>query len=299
MFHAHRTIAALFAFFVTASLANAATKSDSCSPLLKPRAVGLNVVVTGKFAGGSREVVERWLQSVGAQVSGSISKNTDVLIVGDAPGSNKLEAAKKLGVQIVTEADFNQNYLNASTTPSTSTTVMTAAVLPDQTVIRTIQDWNGLEEEDRHEYIDSGRLWGENSEKLAKQAKLKLIEAESLQKLSAKDLKAFASKMLAAAKSEIDVDFDESNPHAAKVGEPTFEFKILTLPDGTILGGMVNIYQAGAEDMDHEYRNFRTAKEAKAKGADPESDVSWHGYATFNHDMKLIKSSGYMEWSGY
>ena len=45
------------------------------------------------------------LENLGAHVSGSVSKATDIVIAGDEAGS-KLDKANKLGVQVMTEDEF-------------------------------------------------------------------------------------------------------------------------------------------------------------------------------------------------
>ena len=62
---------------------------------------GKSVVITGTLPGISREDAGARLEAAGARVSGSISKKTDYLIVGESAGS-KLEKAKALGVAAVT-----------------------------------------------------------------------------------------------------------------------------------------------------------------------------------------------------
>lgn len=65
------------------------------------------VVVTGKLHLMTRNEAELALQQRGAKIGSSVSKNTDLLIVGEAAGS-KLEKALELGVPTLTEADFAQ-----------------------------------------------------------------------------------------------------------------------------------------------------------------------------------------------
>ena len=45
------------------------------------------------------------LQSLGAKVTGSVSRKTDCVLAGEQAGS-KLEKAQKLGVKVVDEDDF-------------------------------------------------------------------------------------------------------------------------------------------------------------------------------------------------
>ncbi|HEX4438850.1 MAG TPA: NAD-dependent DNA ligase LigA, partial [Thermoanaerobaculia bacterium] len=61
---------------------------------------GRTVVLTGTLAGISREDAAARLEAAGAKVSGSVSKKTDYLVVGESAGS-KLEKAKALGIRTV------------------------------------------------------------------------------------------------------------------------------------------------------------------------------------------------------
>ena len=61
---------------------------------------GLTVVVTGTLAGFTRDEATEALQARGAKVSGSVSKKTDFVVVGDNPGS-KHDKAVVLGVAII------------------------------------------------------------------------------------------------------------------------------------------------------------------------------------------------------
>ena len=63
------------------------------------------MVLTGTFATMKRADAEALLQRVGANLSGSISKKTDLLIHGADAGS-KLAKAQSLGVATMTEADM-------------------------------------------------------------------------------------------------------------------------------------------------------------------------------------------------
>jgi DNA ligase (NAD+) len=59
-------------------------------------------VLTGTLQQLSREQAKNKLEALGARVVGNVSAKTDYLVVGANPGS-KLDKAKQLGVQILTE----------------------------------------------------------------------------------------------------------------------------------------------------------------------------------------------------
>ncbi|MEO0143385.1 MAG: NAD-dependent DNA ligase LigA [candidate division WOR-3 bacterium] len=63
------------------------------------------VVVTGELSKFTREEVIKFLESIGAIVSNSVSRKTDYLIVGKNPGS-KLQMAQKYNVKIISEEEF-------------------------------------------------------------------------------------------------------------------------------------------------------------------------------------------------
>ncbi len=67
----------------------------------KPLA-GKNIVLTGSLASMSRSEAKSALQALGAKVTGSVSKNTDMVIAGDKAGS-KLAKAEQLGVPVKDE----------------------------------------------------------------------------------------------------------------------------------------------------------------------------------------------------
>ena len=64
---------------------------------------GKTVCVTGVLAGLKRDEAETGLAALGAKVTGSVSKKTDILFVGAQPGS-KLKKAEELGVTVADEA---------------------------------------------------------------------------------------------------------------------------------------------------------------------------------------------------
>ena len=66
---------------------------------------GKTVVITGKFTKVDRAGAEAALAQLGAKVTGSVSKNTDMLFAGDKAGS-KLKKAQELGIEVMGEAEF-------------------------------------------------------------------------------------------------------------------------------------------------------------------------------------------------
>jgi DNA ligase (NAD+) len=66
---------------------------------------GKRVVLTGTLSTMSREAAKARLQSLGAKVMNSVSKSTDIVIVGENPGS-KLEKARTLNVSVMSEGEF-------------------------------------------------------------------------------------------------------------------------------------------------------------------------------------------------
>jgi DNA ligase (NAD+) len=58
------------------------------------------VVITGSFENLERSVIKTKLEKIGAKVTGSISKKTDILFAGEKAGS-KLEKANNLGVEVM------------------------------------------------------------------------------------------------------------------------------------------------------------------------------------------------------
>jgi DNA ligase (NAD+) len=64
-------------------------------------------VFTGSMKNITRGEAKELVENLGGIVSGSVSKNTDYVVVGEKPGS-KFEKAKKLGVKIVDEEEFKK-----------------------------------------------------------------------------------------------------------------------------------------------------------------------------------------------
>jgi DNA ligase (NAD+) len=66
---------------------------------------GKTFVLTGGLESVSREEAKEKIRLLGGDISESVSKKTDYVVAGKAPGS-KYERAKKLGVKIINEKEF-------------------------------------------------------------------------------------------------------------------------------------------------------------------------------------------------
>ncbi|HEX7008881.1 MAG TPA: NAD-dependent DNA ligase LigA [Phycisphaeraceae bacterium] len=74
------------------------------APVKSPFA-GKTIVLTGSLESFDRKTLTDRLESLGAKVTGSVSKNTDLVIVGESPGS-KLDKAHELGIETWDEAQL-------------------------------------------------------------------------------------------------------------------------------------------------------------------------------------------------
>ncbi len=68
---------------------------------------GKTVVVTGTLSSMTREEVKERLRALGAKVSGSVSKKTDFVVVGENPGT-KAKRAEELQIPVVSENDLHR-----------------------------------------------------------------------------------------------------------------------------------------------------------------------------------------------
>ncbi len=67
---------------------------------------GKTVVLTGTLQKYSRNDAQTIIEKMGGNVSSSVSKNTDFILLGDSPGS-KYQKGLALGVKILTEVEFD------------------------------------------------------------------------------------------------------------------------------------------------------------------------------------------------
>ena len=64
---------------------------------------GQTVVLTGSLTSMTRNEAKEILRAMGAKVTSSVSKSTNLVIAGDAPGS-KVDKARSLGIEIYDES---------------------------------------------------------------------------------------------------------------------------------------------------------------------------------------------------
>jgi DNA ligase (NAD+) len=66
---------------------------------------GKTFVLTGTLAAMERQQASENIEALGGKVSGSVSKKTTYLLLGDEPGS-KYDKAMQMGVSIMSEDEF-------------------------------------------------------------------------------------------------------------------------------------------------------------------------------------------------
>ncbi len=89
-------------------LINSGLKISSQEPVevVESEIVGKTIVITGSFSVYKRSEIKKMCEALGAKVTGSVSKNTDILFAGEKAGS-KLAKATELGIEIWDEERIN------------------------------------------------------------------------------------------------------------------------------------------------------------------------------------------------
>ena len=80
---------------------------EFASPVIRKSLAGRTFVLTGALATMTRQQAKEQIAAAGGKVSGSVSRNTDFIVVGESPGS-KLAKARELGVTVIDEAKFKE-----------------------------------------------------------------------------------------------------------------------------------------------------------------------------------------------
>ena len=78
---------------------------------------GKTVVVTGAVPDYTREGAEEAIMARGGKSPGSVSKKTNVVVVGESPGASKLKKAEDLGIPLLDAASF-QHLLDTGDLPA-------------------------------------------------------------------------------------------------------------------------------------------------------------------------------------
>jgi len=79
----------------------------SLKEVVDTRFQGKTFVLTGTLSTLTRNEASAIIESFGGKTSSSVSKKTDYVLAGEEAGS-KLDKANKLGVTVISEADFNE-----------------------------------------------------------------------------------------------------------------------------------------------------------------------------------------------
>jgi DNA ligase (NAD+) len=86
-------------------------KAAGVDPVEAPRQSGgpldgKTFVITGTLEGFSRGAAEEAVERLGGKVTGSVSKKTDYVVVGESPGASKFNKAQELGIEMLDEKAF-------------------------------------------------------------------------------------------------------------------------------------------------------------------------------------------------
>jgi len=81
--------------------------ADKKPELLSSKLEGKNIVVSGSFGSSRRrKELEELVAMHGAKLAGSVTSKTDFIVAGENMGPEKLQKAIKLGIPVITEAEF-------------------------------------------------------------------------------------------------------------------------------------------------------------------------------------------------
>lgn len=82
-------------------------KNSSELPITNHKLQNMTFVLTGELKGFTRDEAKDMIRNAGGEVSSSVSKKTDYVVVGENPGS-KYQKALELGVRLIKEEDLRK-----------------------------------------------------------------------------------------------------------------------------------------------------------------------------------------------
>ncbi|MDO4496349.1 MAG: NAD-dependent DNA ligase LigA [Bacteroidales bacterium] len=71
---------------------------------------GITIIFTGTSSRFKRDEIKDFFTRHGAKYVGSVSGKVNYVVIGDAPGQNKIDKARQLGIEIITEHDFYEKF---------------------------------------------------------------------------------------------------------------------------------------------------------------------------------------------
>ncbi len=84
-----------------------AVQNDGDDAPLSSKLDGMSIIVTGSFATPKRrEELEKMVEQNGGKLQSSVNNKTTFVVAGEKPGASKVQKAEKLGIPIISEADF-------------------------------------------------------------------------------------------------------------------------------------------------------------------------------------------------
>ena len=100
---------------------------------------GKNIVISGKFEGRSRDDMKALVESHGGKNIAAVSSNVDFIVAGENMGPAKRQKAEKLGITILSEAEFMALIEADNRTNTTSTTNTTNTTSPSRQAEEAVQ----------------------------------------------------------------------------------------------------------------------------------------------------------------
>jgi DNA ligase (NAD+) len=80
---------------------------SSAQPVVRENLLnGLRILATGKLMNFSRDEIQQAIEQYGGKPVSGVSKQTDLIVVGENAGESKLDKARSLGVKMISEDEF-------------------------------------------------------------------------------------------------------------------------------------------------------------------------------------------------